>query len=60
LDHIIVVDERHLRRVLREYLAYYHEARCHLALGKDAPIAPYARHVVPDMTRFMTHLRSFW
>jgi transposase InsO family protein len=38
LDHIIAVDERHLRRVLREYLAYYHEARCRLALGKDAPI----------------------
>ena len=37
LDHIIVADQRHLRRVLREYLDYYHGARTHLSLGKDAP-----------------------
>lgn len=38
LDHIIVRDEQHLRRVLREYLGYYHGSRTHLSLGKDAPI----------------------
>ena len=39
LDHVIVLDEQHLRRVLREYLdGYYHPARTHLSLGKDAPI----------------------
>lgn len=39
LDHVIVVDERHLRRLLREYLdGYYHRSRTHLSLGKDAPI----------------------
>jgi putative transposase len=39
LDHIIAVDERHLRRVLREYIdGYYHPTRTHLSLGKDAPI----------------------
>lgn len=37
LDHVIVLNERHLRRVLRTYLAYYHRSRCHLALGRDAP-----------------------
>jgi len=37
LDHVIVLDEQHLRRVLREYLDYYHGARTHLSLGKDAP-----------------------
>jgi transposase InsO family protein len=38
LDHVIVVDERHLRRLLREYLdGYYHPTRTHLSLGKDAP-----------------------
>jgi len=37
LDHVI--DERHLRRVLREYIdGYYHPTRTHLSLGKDAPI----------------------
>lgn len=37
-DHVIVLDERHLRRLLREYLDYYHGSRTHLSLGKDAPI----------------------
>ena len=37
LDHIIILNERHLRRVLRAYLAYYHRSRTHVALGKDAP-----------------------
>jgi putative transposase len=37
LDHVIVLGERHLRRVLKEYLVYYHGSRTHLGLGKDAP-----------------------
>jgi putative transposase len=37
LDHVIVFNERHLRRVLRSYLAYYLRSRTHLALGKDSP-----------------------
>ena len=37
LDHVIVLGERHLRRVLKEYLAYYHRSRTHLGLEKDAP-----------------------
>jgi hypothetical protein len=32
----VVLNDAHLRRVLRAYLAYYHEARTHLSLGKDA------------------------
>ena len=39
LDHVIVINERHLRHVLRSYLAYYHSSRTHLALGKDTPEA---------------------
>jgi transposase InsO family protein len=39
LDHVVVFNERHLQRVLRSYLAYYHGSRTHLALGKDAPAA---------------------
>jgi hypothetical protein len=39
LDHAIVLDDRHLRRLLNEYLAYYHEDRTHLAVDKDAPLA---------------------
>ena len=37
LDHVIVLNEQHLRRRLRSYLRYYHGSRTHLALDKDAP-----------------------
>ena len=37
LDHIIVFNERHLRRVLLSYVDYYHRSRTHLGLGKDCP-----------------------
>ncbi|MFI5395883.1 MAG: integrase core domain-containing protein [Candidatus Binatia bacterium] len=37
LDHVIVLNEPHLRRLLHEYLDYYHNDRTHLALGKDPP-----------------------
>jgi transposase InsO family protein len=35
LDHVIVLNENHLRRLVREFVAYYHNDRTHLALGKD-------------------------
>ncbi|MBF0369368.1 MAG: transposase [Magnetococcales bacterium] len=38
LDHMIVLDEGHLRRVLKEYVVYYHGARTHLGLGKECPV----------------------
>jgi len=37
LDHVVVLGERHLRRVLAGYIAYYHGSRTHLSLEKDAP-----------------------
>jgi putative transposase len=37
LDHVLVLNERHLRRILARYFSYYHRARTHLALDKDAP-----------------------
>jgi hypothetical protein len=37
LDHVIVLNQRHLRRLLNEYVRYYHEDRTHLGLGKDTP-----------------------
>jgi transposase InsO family protein len=37
LDHVVVLGERHRRRVLTAYLTYYHQARTHLSLEKDAP-----------------------
>ena len=35
LDHVIVFNERHLRRILRKYFDYYHSCRTHLSLNKD-------------------------
>jgi putative transposase len=37
LDHVLVLSEPHLRRILTAYVAYYHRARTHLSLDKDAP-----------------------
>jgi putative transposase len=37
LDHVIVLNERHLRRLMKEYVLYYHDDRTHLALAKEAP-----------------------
>ena len=37
LDHLVVFDEAHLRRVLKNYASYYNEVRTHLSLHKNAP-----------------------
>ena len=37
LDHVIVANQNHLRRLLRDHVDYYHRDRCHLSLAKDAP-----------------------
>jgi putative transposase len=37
LDHVIVLNERHLRRLMNEYIRYYHDDRTHLALAKGTP-----------------------
>jgi hypothetical protein len=52
LDHLVVLGERHLHRILTAYFAYYHRARTHLSLEKDAPHGrpiegPAAGQVVP-------------
>jgi transposase InsO family protein len=38
LDHVIVFNEAHLLRILTAYFAYYHEARTHLSLERNAPV----------------------
>jgi putative transposase len=37
LDHVIVLNDRHLRLLLAEFVAYYQADRTHLALDKDSP-----------------------
>jgi transposase InsO family protein len=38
VDHLIVLSEAHLRRILTKYAAYYNESRTHRSLNKDAPL----------------------
>ena len=54
LDHVIALNEAHLRRLLSDYVRYYHEDRTHLGLRKETPAgrtrsqAPVASLLVSD------------
>jgi transposase InsO family protein len=37
LDHVIPLNEQHLRRLVRDYVSYFQEDRIHDSLGKDTP-----------------------
>ncbi len=37
LDHVIVINEKHLKRILGSYFLYYHGWRTHRSLGMDCP-----------------------
>src|ERR1700704_3050790 len=39
VDHVVVLGEAHLRRILKSYAAYYNELRTHRSLQKDAPVS---------------------
>ncbi len=47
LDHVIVINERHLRRLVRDYVRYFNEDRTHMALGKQTPAKRAAALQVP-------------
>ena len=36
-DHVIALNEEHLRRLIRDYVNYHHEDRVHDSLEKDTP-----------------------
>ena len=44
LDHLIILNERHLLRILISYFDYYHNSRTHLSLARNAP---HPREVEP-------------
>lgn len=37
LGHVVVLNARHLQRLLAQYVSHHHEDRTHLGLGKDSP-----------------------
>ena len=43
-DHVVVLGEAHLRRILTRYSAYYNELRTHRSLNNDAPIHRAIQH----------------
>jgi Integrase core domain len=54
LDHVIAVNERHLRRLMNEYIRYYLEDRTHLALAKETPTGREAKKASRAGSRIIT------
>ena len=52
LDHVIVLNERHLKHLMNEYVRYYHEDRTHLALAKETPAGRAAVWTSEAMNKF--------
>ena len=50
LDHIVIFNERHLRRILSSYVDYYHRTRTHLSLDKDCPTHARLCHAKSEMS----------
>lgn len=50
LDQVIVLDERHLMRLLKTYVAYYNRWRTHRSLEGDAPDSRPVRPAAPART----------
>jgi len=54
LDHIIPLNEYHLRRLGRDYLVYYHQDRTHIGLNKNTP----GERAVEKRSRSQTRIGS--
>jgi len=48
LDHVIIFNERHLKKLLSSYLDYYHPWRTHRSLDQDAPDGRLVREADPS------------
>jgi hypothetical protein len=64
VDHIIVLGEAHLRRILRSYADYCNGVRTHRYLNKDAPVFRPAQRTgsikrSPSLADFITTTSAF-
>jgi hypothetical protein len=54
LDHVLVLNERGLRCILKSYFDYYERSRTHLGLAKDAPVPrSYNRHLLEKCLKYL-------
>jgi Integrase core domain len=51
LDHVVILGEAHLRRVLAAYADYYNELRTHRSLTKDTPLHRAVEHLGSVVSR---------
>ena len=56
VDHVMVLNERSLQRILRSYIEYYQYWRTHLALGKDPPVRRAVEPAAPDQVIARPHV----
>jgi hypothetical protein len=67
LDHVIPLNEQHLRRLVGDYVSYFHDDRIHDSLAKDTPHhRPIEKRQSPEATVIASprlgglHHRYFW
>ena len=55
LDHVIVLNEEHLNRLLKEFIEeYYHLARPHQGLNGDTPVPSGKPEPAAEVTRLVS------
>ena len=54
LDHVIILNGRHLRRLMDEFIRYYHEDRTHLGLEKQTPASRNAAENIDGTCRVVS------
>jgi transposase InsO family protein len=64
VDHMIVLGEAHLRRILKSYARYYNGVRTHRSLNKDAPVSRSVQRTgvilhAPSLADFITIVVGF-
>jgi hypothetical protein len=59
-DRLLIVDERHLRLVLTEYLIHYNTTRPHRTLGQLPPAQAHARPPQIDLAEHRLAESRYW